>query len=637
MGSFLRTVSGALAVLCGLSLIVSLFPGMAMAAYAAVAFGSYGALRTAWESVRERQVDVNLLMVLAAVGAIVVGQPADAGVLLFLFSLSGALEELAMARTRSAIEGLVQLRPDTALRVREGREETVPVEALEIGDMVRVPPFQPVPIDGTVLSGASDLDTSAMTGESREVPISVGMEVLGGTQNLSGAFVLSVTRTVGNSTLDRIVSLVEEAQDNKASGERISAWFGQRYTFFVLFAAIGSWVIRLLIGTPHSVALYQSLTLLVALSPCALVISTPAATLSALAFAARKGILVRGGEFIERAATIDTIIFDKTGTLTAGKPALVEICVCEPVRVGGGTSCSTAGECWAGEASMSPLAQSILSYAAAAEVHSSHPFADAIRKAAKSFGLPSLDLTEERVVPGLGVYGRVDGREVWVGQKRFLESEGVPIPEDFALHIEQLQTKGVSVALVALDDRLAALGFADEVRDEAAPMLARLRALGVNDFKVLTGDTQQNAASIVGKFGLPFAAGLLPQEKTSAIKALVDSGKRTMMVGDGINDAPALAQSTLGVAMGGLGSDIAMNAADVVLMHDRLDRIPTLIELGRRTSRVIRGNLLFAGGVIAALTITSLFFTLPLPIAVVGHEGSTVLVILNGLRLLRGK
>lgn len=631
-------MAGALTALCGLALVVSFLPGMSLVAYGAVAFGSYGALRAAYESIRERKVDVNLLMVLAAVGAIAVGRAEDAGVLLFLFSLSGALEEMAMARTRNAIEGLVRLRPSEAIRILDGREERVPVEVLTLGDQIRIPPYEAIPVDGSVHEGSSAIDASAMTGESREVSVGPGDRLLAGTRNLSGSFVMEVGSTVGDSTLDKIVNLVQDAQDNKASGERISEWFGQRYTFFVLFAFAVSFLIRVKVGGSMGSAFYQSLTLLVALSPCALVISIPASTLSALAFAARRGILVRGGEFIELAGTIDTLALDKTGTLTAGKPRLVEICVCAPGGVSSAGGCTDEGACWRGEAEMSQEAREILAAAASVEVHSAHPVALALMSAAESNGIRPIAIEDERAVPGLGVAGKLGGCKVLVGQLRFLQGEGISTPSEFVEHALELERRGLTVALIAFGDRLAALGFADVPRPEAPAFLADAKRAGVTEVVMITGDTQETATSVASALGInQVRAALLPAQKTEVIGELVQRGRRVMMVGDGVNDAPALAQATIGVAMGGLGSDIAMNAADVVLMHDRLERIPLLIRLGRRTNGVIRANLFLAAGVIVVLTGFSLVNRLPLPLAVLGHEGSTVLVILNGLRLLSGE
>lgn len=635
----LRDPQVILTVLCGIALAVSLFGLHPVVPYLAVGFGSYYALVSAWESLRERSIDVNLLMVLAAIGAVAVGQPLDAAALLFLFSLSSTLESLTMARTRSAIEGLIRLRPDQAIRVVDGREERVKVEALELGDTIKIPPYEAIPVDGTVLEGQSGVDQSAMTGESQPVAKARGDRLLAGTRNLDGALVMTVASTVGDSTLDKIVNLVQNAQDNKASGERISTWFGQRYTLFVIGAFVVSLVIRLALGGEVHASLYAALTLLVALSPCALVISTPATTLSALAWAARRGMLVRGGEFIEMAGHIDTLAVDKTGTLTLGRPQLIEICVCAKSMVTAGghdEGCVEGDACWHGHGGLSPEAYRLLGVAAAAEQYAAHPIAEALVSAAKANGVPLPSASGEATSPGLGVSAMVDGKRVYVGQRRYFEQEGVSVSPAFLDHAENFQKKGMSVALLAYGDEIAALGFLDTPRPETARFLEEAKRAGVEHVVMLSGDTEQTVQTVAKELDVEYRAALMPQEKAEAIGEMVKQGRNVMMVGDGVNDAPSLAQATVGVAMGGLGSDIALNAADVVLMHDRLDRIPELMWLGKKTNRIVRANLLFATGVIGVLTVLSLFTRLPLPIAVIGHEGSTVIVILNGLRVLRG-
>lgn len=626
-----------LTALCGISLAAALITDNHWIGYAGVAFGSYFALSSAWESLKKRSIDVNLLMVIAAAGAIVVGHIEDAVALLFLFSLSSTLESIAMAKTRSAIEGLVKLRPSQAVRVHNGIDEVVPVESLEVGDEVRVPPFESIPTDGTIVAGDSQIDQSAMTGESIPVEKKIGDSVLAGTQNMEGILLVSVTARVGDSTLDRIVDLVQDAQENKASGERISQWFGQRYTFFVLGAFALSMLIRaLVLHNPMNAALMTSLTLLVALSPCALVISTPASTLSALTWAARQGILIRGGSFIEGSGRIDTVLLDKTGTLTEGKPKLKEICVCSEAHAHVGGRCVSADSCWHGEGTMSLEAQSVLRAAAAAEQYSNHPIAEAIVAAAREWKLDVPEAADHRVIPGMGVSAGVDGKPVSIGRKSFIEAQAKLSP-DFVEHTHELQARGMTVALMAHGDKLAALGFQDSPREGVRELLSELRQLGVKEIRMLTGDNEQTASAVAKDVGLDsFSASLMPEDKTRIVGELIDQGRSVMMVGDGVNDAPALTRASVGVAMGGLGSDIALNSADIVLMRDRLSSIPELIRLGRRTNGVILANLLFATGVIAVLTVASLFAKLPLPLAVVGHEGSTVVVILNGLRLLRG-
>lgn len=647
VNNWTRLVQPALTALCGLFLVPSLFqewtgvlihPALP---YAAVAFGAYFAVRAAYVALRQREVDVNVLMLLAAVGAIIVHRITDAAVLLFLFSLSNTLESLAMARTRSAIEGLIKLRPEQAIRVTEAGDEVVPTLQLEVGDHVRVLPFEQVPIDGVVIEGQGEVNEAIMTGESVPAMKSQGSSLLAGTQNLDSMLVMRVVTPPHDTTLEKIVRLVSDAQEHKASGERISAWFGQRYTFLVLGAFLASFGLRVAVGEEVGSAFYAALILLVALSPCALVISVPASTLSALAWSANHGILVRGGQYIETAARVDLVALDKTGTLTTGRPQLAEICVCRhaPVAVGapGDSSCHEDRACWAGGPEMGEEAKSVLRIAAGAEQYSTHPIAEAIVAAARSHGLELPAGTDHRVWSGLGVEATIEGGLVRVGQRRFFESDGVSLPPDFVPHAERMQRQGMTVVIVNWGDHFAALGLSDLPRPEAADLVRGLRDLGVRRVVMITGDNPETANAVAGQIGVDEVyAGLMPDEKSALVRKWNGEGRTVMMVGDGVNDAPSLAEAAVGVAMGGLGSDIALNAADVVLVHDRLERIIEFMRLGKRTRRIIRWNLLFGGGVVVTLTALSLLISLPLPVAVIGHEGSTVIVILNGLRLLRG-
>ncbi len=616
--------------------------------YAAVVFGSYFALAAAWRSVKQRSLDVNFLMVFAAAGSVILGHALEAAVLLFLFSLSSTMESFAMAKTRNAIEGLIKLRPDSATLVSSDGDRTVPVEVLKIGDQIRVLPYDNIPADAKIITGSTTIDQSAMTGESAPAQKGVGDLILAGTQNLESMIVAEVTAEVGNTLLEKIVDLVRDAQDNKASGERISEWFGQKYTYFVLIAFGIMLAVRVLLNQPLDQAGYGALTILVALSPCAVVISTPASTLSALAWAAKNGILVRGGAYIELAGKIDTLAVDKTGTLTAGKPQLTEICVCTGVAetVGASNSiCVDEHACWSQGEEMSSESKTMLRFAAAAEQYSSHPIADAIVNRAREMGIDVPEAINATTIPGLGVTATIDGKQVRIGQRRFFESDGKLLEPEFAIHAEELQRNGMTVAILEVEGKMAALGLTDSPRPEARKFLATMRDLGATRQIMITGDTPETAEAVAKQLDMQeFEAGLLPDDKTKLIHQLIQEGRSVMMIGDGINDAPSMATATVGVAMGGLGSDIALNSADVVLMQDRLDKIPQLVQLGRRTNRIIRANLYFASGVITFLAIGSLlgdhylpqFRNWILPFAVVGHEGSTVLVILNGLRLLWG-
>jgi len=611
--------------LCGVFLTLSFIPNWGALALISVALGSPFALDMAWRSLRLRALDVNMLMVIAATGSITVGREQDAAVLLFLFSLSTSLENLAMIRTKSAIEHLVRLRPTRAMRERGEAVEWVPVEHLLVGDTIRVPAYESIPTDGEIVEGLSSVDASAMTGEAQPVPCAPGSSVTGGTQNLDGALRIRVTAVIGDSALDRIVDLVRDAQDNKASGERVSQWFGQRYTLFVLAAFAVSLIVRLALGELAASAFYESLTLLVGLSPCALVISTPATTLSALTWCARNGILVRGGVFIERAGNVRIVALDKTGTLTEGRPSLRRMALVLKAAP------DDVLNWWSGE-ELGAEAAETLGLAAAAEGGATHPLAIAVVRAAGG----QVSASEQRMVPGLGVTAKVGDDVVWVGREGLLAEQGIEVPSALRQAMAEMRAEGMTVSLVAHRAAVAAFAFSDSLREGSSSFVSELRALGIRRVVMLTGDRAETAEAVAKSVGLDAVlAGLMPGGKTDEIARLGKEGE-VMMIGDGVNDAPSLAGASIGVAMGGLGSDVALNAADVVLMRDRLQSVVDLIRLGRMTTATIRFNLVFAGSVIAGLAFASLTGRLPLPIAVVGHEGSTVLVILNGLRMLRG-
>lgn len=633
----LTTACGALLIIGAVMSVAPSLPRAAVDAVvvASVLCGAVFSVKEAAEALIAKSLDVNLLMVLAAIGAVALGDFFEAAGLLFLFSLSGTLEAYAMTRTKSAIASLMSLRPDTALVVTNSEERIVPVKDVLVGQTVRVAPFNAIPVDGTITAGMSSLDQSVMTGESRSISAGIGDTVLAGTQNLEGLIELTVTRAAGDSTLDKIVGLVQEAQENKASGERISAWFGEKYTLLVLGSFTASLLVRMvMLRQAWTPALYDSLTLLVGMSPCALVISTPATTLSALAWAARNGMLIRGGEFIEKAGTITAVAFDKTGTLTEGRPRLTEVCVCEaPVKAGADDS---EDSCWMGKGTFSPAAQEIVAYAAAAERYSNHPLALALQRAAEEAGIALPDTNKSTVVPGKGIKSQIGGKSVLIGSRGLITSEGVSVPHHLEDRISRMQSDGLTASFIAIGEHVAVLGFKDTLRPGVAKVMEELRALGVKSLTMLSGDTAQTAAAVAAEAGLTEARGeLLPDQKVEYVRRLAESGS-VMMFGDGVNDAPSLAAATVGVAMGGLGSDVALNAADVVLMRDDLTMAGTLMRLGRRTNAIIKANLFFAAGVVIALTGFSLAGQLPLLLAVVCHEGSTVVVILSGLRLLKG-
>jgi len=583
-------------------------------------------VRSAFASLREKVLDVDVLMVLAALGAGIVGQPFEGALLLFLFSFSNVLQGYALERTRKAIHSLLKLRPDKALVKRDGGTELVRVENLEVGDMVVVRPGEYVPVDGTISEGSSAIDESSLTGESMPVTKSVGQPLFAGTLNQSGGLEITVAKRAEDSTLARMVKLVEEAQAEKSGTQRFLEEAEQYYaTGVIAFTALVLLVPWLAFGQPFNEAFYLAMTVMVVASPCALVISTPATVLSAIGGAARRGILIKGGAHLERTAKIDIVAFDKTGTLTVGKPTVTEIVDARGTHKLDG-----------------PLDQAmldLLASVAALESKSEHPLATAILKGASSKNLSLPEATDFQSTAGKGAEATVGGRRLVVGSERLFRELDASGMEPIAALAGPLSLRGktcvwagerVGDAVTAL----AVLALADTLRPESRHIAAELRALGVKKIVMLTGDQRAVAHAIGDESGVDeVRAELLPEGKVQAIRELKKQGT-VMMIGDGVNDAPALATADIGVAMGAAGTDIAMETADVVLMGDRLENIALLIGMARHAKRVLVQNLVFASAVILALLVAAFGIHLPLPLGVVGHEGSTVLVCINGLRLL---
>jgi Cd2+/Zn2+-exporting ATPase len=583
-----------------------------LAALAYVAGGGFATAR-ALGQLRHGTVSIDLLMVTAALGAASVGAWVEGGILLFLFSLSSTLEQYALHRTRRAIEALLDLSPTEATVRRDGREERVPTTELQVGDVVIVRPGERIPADGVVVLGSTCVDQSPMTGESVPVDKATGDAVFAGTLNQDGAIEVRATRPPNDTTLQRIIRAVEEARSEKARSQQFTDWFGRRYTLGVFgVATLAILVPWLVLGQPFPSTFYRAMTILVVASPCAVVISIPAAILSAIARGAHRGMLFKGGAHLERAATIDAVAFDKTGTLTVGRPTLTAVCAAAGVE-----------------------SDDVLRLAASAESRSEHPLAHAIVQAAAAAELPLVPCQSLTAVVGKGIRAELASGPVWVGKTALLEARGIPIPADLARSADELSRQGQTVIYVADASRaLGLVAVADTVRPTAAEAIARLRRLGVRELKMLTGDNPAVAAAIAGQLGLAFEAELLPTDKQRIIRQLGEAGRRVAMVGDGINDAPSLATAALGVSLGGTSTDVALETADLVLMGSDLCRLPEAIGLARATNRVVRQNLAFAFTMMGLLLVATFAVSLRLPFAVVGHEGSTVLVILNGLRLL---
>lgn len=618
-----------LLLLCLAGWLISWIPNFESASYLSALAGSIFSIKEAITSLKARQLDVNFLMLLAAAGAIAIGQPRDAASLFFLFALSNWLEARTMAKTSGAIGELMKLRPEVVTKIISDKRVVTKLSEIQLNDELSIAAFENIAFDGIIVSGTTSIDESSLTGESVPVYKEMGEIVSAGTQNLEGSIHIRVTQTLGSTSLDRIVTLIQQAQENKASGEKISSWFGQTYTYLVIASFLISFAIRLTIKQPMQEALYASIVLLVGLSPCALVISTPAATLSALTRAARKGILVRGGEYIEKAAQIDIVTMDKTGTITEGKPKLL--------LASEGTNNQVTIDC---SAKVLPEnLKNALRMVASVEARSSHPIAKAFVNLANLHQLDIITPANEITHPGLGIEAKFqtsNSQETWwVGNDSMIQVAGFAIPVSIQNQSDNFKSDGLTTVFASNGNDFWLFALGDAVRKEAGTVIQELESLGVKQIQMLTGDKQQTGEKIAASVGIKTIRGnLMPADKISIVQELGKEGE-VMMVGDGVNDAPALTAATIGVAMGGLGSDIALNSADVVLMKDRLSAIPELIQLGRRTNRIIKANMTIAIGMMILLALLSFLVKLPLPLAVLGHEGSTVLVILNGLRLLR--
>jgi heavy metal translocating P-type ATPase len=583
------------------------------------------------QALRARTLDVDLLMVVAAIAAAAIGQVTDGALLIVIFATSGALEALATARTQDAVRGLLDLAPDTATRLGpDGDERRVPVADLVPGDVVLVRPGERIAADGVVVDGAGDVDQATITGEPLPVARAAGDEVFAGTLNRTGALWVRVRRAAADSVLARIVALVDEAARTKARTQLFVERIEQRYSIGMVAATAALFVVPLLAGDPLPDALLRAMTFMIVASPCAVVLATMPPLLAAIATAGRHGVLIKSAVAMEQLGTVTRVAFDKTGTLTHGTPELATV-VPDTESSASGTSIGT--ESSASGTSINTDTEKVLALAAAVEAPSEHPLAAAVLRAAHERGLTPLPVREFTALPGRGVRGRVDGRLVQV-----LSPAAVPDLDAATRRIvDELERAGQTAVVVLADDRpLGVLGLTDRTRDGARAAVAALTRLTGTAPILLTGDNTTTAARLGAELGLSdVRAGLLPADKLDAVQALRAQGHRVLVVGDGVNDAPALAAAHSGVAMGGTGADLARQSADVVVVRDELGAIPAVVALSRRAQRVVRANLVIAAVFIAGLVTLDLLGHLPLPLGVLGHEGSTVLVGLNGLRLLR--
>jgi Cd2+/Zn2+-exporting ATPase len=579
-----------------------------------ILIGGYYAMRDAWQSIRERQLDIDVLMIVAALGAAALGQWTEGALLLVLFSLGHALEHLAMDRARHAIEALADLAPKTALVLRDGVELELAVEELLRGDHVMVRPGQRIPADGKVIAGSSAVDQSAITGESMPVEKSLAALVFAGTINGEGMLTVEVSKLSKESALARMVQLVTEAQTEKSATQRLVARFERVFVPLVLIFVTGLIIIPPLLGMPFAESFYRAMAVLVAASPCALAIATPSAVLAGVARAARGGVLIKGGVHLENLRSLAVIAFDKTGTITTGKPSVTNVIVLDGDEA------------------------SLLATAASVEVLSGHPLALSVVNAARTRNITWPAASEMQAITGKGMHAKVQDKNVSIGNLRLFEQDGLlnTVPDTVREQLAHLETMGKTTMLVKVGEIfIGILGLADTTRIGIREVLAQLKSLGVSKSVMLTGDNQQVANAIATSVGISdVRAGLLPEEKLKAIDALMQEYGQVAMVGDGVNDAPAMARATLGIAMGGAGTDVALETADVALMGDDIARLPFAIALSRASHKIIQQNLWTAFGVVALLIPATLFGWANMGIAVVIHEGTTVLVVLNALRLL---
>ena len=617
-----------LAAICGAAGIGGVLaghfvPGLPLLAkaffLAGLVTGGWDAAIDTWENLRERRIDIHFLMLAVAVGATFIGAWGEAVMLLFLFSASGAMEEYALDRTQREVSALLKTSPKRAtLVLDDGSEQEIAVETLQVGQCVRVKPGEAFAADGVVTKGKSASDESALTGEANPVEKNVGEQVFSGTLNLWGVVEFDVARLPAESTLQKIIRLIQTAQKLKAPSERFTDKFGTGYTYAVIGGSTAMFLVWWLgfhlppfTNTPETrSAFYRAMTLMVVASPCALVLSIPSAILAAIAWGARHGVLFRGGAAIEKLADITVVALDKTGTLTTGELAVVG---CESYPRG--------------------REREVLALAYTLEAKSQHPIARAIVRHAKAEGVQELALDDFQSITGQGLRGKVGGTTLLLGRRELLESG--PLAE-WAKKLPPAAAE-LSEVWVIGKDLVGRVLLKDQIRAESRGVLAELKAMGIRTV-MLTGDRRHMAEAVAQELGLDeVRAGLSPEDKVAAIQAFRAEGRKVAMVGDGVNDAPCLAAADVSVAMGARGSDAALEQAEVILMHDRIENFLAAQRLSRRARAIIRQNLTISLGVVVVMVVATAFGAVPLAIGVAAHEGSTLVVCVNSLRLLFGR
>lgn len=570
-------------------------------------------------ALRRGVLDVDLLMVAAAAVAAAIGQRTDGGLLIVIFATSGALEALATRRTRDSVRSLLQLAPEQAsVILADGTEALVDAASLAVGDRVVVRPGERIAADGLVVEGASDVDQASITGEGLPVARHPGDEVFAGTGNGTGTLVVVVLRSPSEFLVARIAALVDDASATKARAQLFIERVEQRYSMAMVAATVGLFAVPLALGAALQPTLLRAITFMIVASPCAVVLATMPPILSAIANAGRHGVLVKSAVAMEGLATVDVVCFDKTGTLTEGDPRVGEVTVVDGARFG---------------------VDEVLALAAGAESRSEHPLSRGLAAAAQARGLAVPEAVDFRAIPGRGVHARVRGHVVQVGSLAMLDAPARELEMRARQAVSSMEAHGQTAVVVVVDGApVAVVGMVDQPRPAARSAVRALERLTGAPPVLLTGDNVGAARRLADEVGIVHVqAGLLPEDKVGAVRACQASGCAVLAVGDGVNDAPALAAADVGMAMGRRGSDLALDTADAVVVGDDLSAVPAAIGLSRRARRIMVQNLAFAALVMVALIVVDLAGHLPLPLGVAGHEGSTVIVGLNGLRLLRGK